>query len=390
MGRSDARPIEISGVWLSSPATQALFDVYDAAGSPLYAVGGCVRNTLLNLPVSDIDMASPVPPDTATAFLSAAGFKVIPTGIDHGTLTVMSGGVAYEITTFRHDVETDGRRAVVAFASTLAEDAARRDFTVNALYATRDGTVIDPVGGLDDIHPARIRFIGRPKDRIREDYLRSLRFFRFHAYYGDPSKGFDADALSAIASTQDGIDGLSKERVTSELLKLLAAESPAFAIGGLQQTGLLMKLLPGADAKALGPLVHLEDMVGLTPDPVRRLASLGGVDLIPHLRLSKAQARQFESLRSMSESAASAGELGYRLGYDGGLGALILRAAFLEAPVLDAEQSSVARGAKAKFPLKAKDLADRFSGPALGAALREREAAWIASEFTLSKAALLG
>lgn len=390
MGRSDARPIEISGDWLSSPATQALFDAYDAAGSPLYAVGGCVRNTLLNLPVSDIDMASPVPPDTATAFLNAAGFKVIPTGINHGTLTVMSGGVAYEITTFRQDVKTDGRRAVVAFNSSLAEDAARRDFTINALYAARDGAVIDPVGGLDDIHPTRVRFIGRAEDRIREDYLRSLRFFRFHAHYGDPAEGFDADALSAIASTQDGIDGLSKERVTSELLKLLAAESPPFAINGLQQTGLLMRLLPGADAKALGPLVHFEDLFGLAPDPVRRLASLGSVDLIPHLRLSKAQARQFENLRSISESAACAGELGYRLGRDGGLGALILRAALLEAPVTDADQAVVARGAEAEFPLKAKDLADRFSGPALGAALREREAAWIASEFTLSKAALLG
>ncbi len=390
MGRSNPRPLNVSGDWLTAATTQAVFDAYDAAGHALYVVGGCVRNTLLGVPVTDIDMASPVPPETAKTFLKAAGFKVIPTGIEHGTLTVISGDVPYEITTFRKDVETDGRRAVVTFAKTVTEDAARRDFTVNALYAQRDGTVEDPVGGLNDIKPTRIRFIGQPEDRIREDYLRSLRFFRFHAQYGSTSEGFDPDALAAIAATQDGIERLSKERVTSELLKLLSADDPAFAMGGLVATGLLHRLLPGVTTDPLAPLVHLEGMFGISPNPMLRLASLGPHDLSSGLRLSKVQSREFERLRSAAESTASAGELGYRLGFSQGLSALMLRAALLDTPLLVSEKDAVARGAEAKFPLKAKDLADQFSGATLGAVLRDREAAWIASEFTLSRETLLG
>ncbi|CAN0587043.1 unnamed protein product, partial [Ectocarpus sp. 12 AP-2014] len=192
-----------------------------------------------------------------------AGLKPVPTGIDHGTVTVVADHDPFEITTFRRDVETDGRRAVVAFADTLDEDAKRRDFTMNALYARIDGTVIDPLGGLPDLRARRVRFIGDATDRIREDYLRSLRFFRFHAWYGNPDNGMDSDALAAIASHLDGLESLSRERVGAEMVKLLAARDPAPAVAAMRATGVLGRLLPGADDRALAPLIHLEDVLGL-------------------------------------------------------------------------------------------------------------------------------
>ena len=215
----------VTGAWLTDPAAQQVCRVLTDAGHQAWFVGGCVRNALLGAPVADLDLTTDARPDVVIQLATAAGLKVIPTGIDHGTVTVIVKNTHFEVTTFSRDVATDGRRAVVAFANTMVEDARRRDFTMNALYAGPDGVVVDPLGGLPDLFARRVRFIEDADQRIREDYLRILRFFRFHAWYG--ADGLDANALAACAANIDGLASLSRERVTAELFKLLAAPDPA-------------------------------------------------------------------------------------------------------------------------------------------------------------------
>ena len=229
--------MRITGDWITRESTQALMKALNDAGHKALVVGGCVRNALLGVPVADVDIATDALPEEVMRIALAAKMKPVPTGIDHGTVTVVSGSIPHEVTTFRKDVETDGRRAVVAFATDVADDAHRRDLTINALYALADGTLVDPLGGLPDLKARRVRFIEDAEARIREDYLRALRFFRFHAYYGDPAVGMDPEALAAIAANLDGLDTLSRERVGAELLNLLAAPDPAPAVAAMAQTG---------------------------------------------------------------------------------------------------------------------------------------------------------
>ena len=361
----------------------------EQAGHAAYAVGGCVRNALFGAPVADVDIATDARPDTVVALAVAAGLKPVPTGIDHGTVTVIVDHEPFEITTFRRDVETDGRRAVVVFANTIEEDARRRDFTMNALYARIDGTLLDPLGGLPDLQARRVRFIGTAEHRIREDYLRSLRFFRFHAWYGDPDQGMDADALDAIARHLDGLDNLSRERVGTELVKLLSAPDPAPALAAMRATGVLMQVLPGADDRALAPLVHLEQQAGLPPEPMRRLSALCAAEPIATLRLSKAQVARAAAIRDGATGGQGAGELGYRLGAETARDALVLRAALMEHPLGSEDFRRAEAGAAADFPISAQDLMPAHSGSTLGKALKSLEQSWIDSGFTLTKPELL-
>ncbi|GHG82860.1 CCA tRNA nucleotidyltransferase [Pseudodonghicola xiamenensis] len=381
--------MRICADWLANPATQAVCAALEAGGAQALFVGGCVRNTLMGVAVSDIDISTDARPERVMWLAEAAGIKAVPTGIDHGTVTLVQDGIPHEVTTFRRDVETDGRRAVIAFADRVEEDAARRDFTMNAIYARSDGTVLDPLGGLPDLQARRVRFIGEARDRIREDYLRSLRYFRFHAWYGDDAAGFDPDALAAIAENLDGLAKLSRERVGAELLKLLAAPDPAPSVAAMRSTGALGQLLPGADDRALAPLVHLEGQAGAAPDGLRRLAVLGGVDVAESLRLSRAQAKRFDQMREGASSLLSPAELGYRLKLPDARDALLLRQAWNEQPWAEAANDQLATGAGARFPVTARDLMPAYRGAALGARLAELEGQWIASGFTLDKAALL-
>nr|WP_235790377.1 CCA tRNA nucleotidyltransferase [Ruegeria pomeroyi] len=372
---------------MTHPATQRVCRTLTESGAQALFVGGCVRNALLGAPVSDLDITTDAHPERVMELAAAAGIKAVPTGIAHGTVTLVAGGIPHEVTTFRRDVETDGRRAVVAFSDSIHEDAARRDFTMNALYARPDGTVLDPLGGFPDLKARRVRFIGNATDRICEDYLRSLRYFRFHAWYGDADAGFDAEALAAIAGNLDGLTRLSRERVGAEMLKLLAAPDPAPSVAAMRAAGVLAQLLPGADDRALAPLVHLED--GLSADPIRRLAALGDGETMASLRLSKAQMAALDTLRRAALGTAGAGELGHDLGAETARDALLLRAALLEQPLDPHAPAAIARGAAAVFPVTARDLMPAFSGPALGARLATLKARWIASDFTLSRTALL-
>ncbi|HUF87340.1 MAG TPA: CCA tRNA nucleotidyltransferase, partial [Thermohalobaculum sp.] len=285
--------MRLAADWLARPGLRA---VVAALGGACHFVGGCVRNTLIGAPVSDIDLATPLLPGEVVRRLEAAGLKAVPTGIEHGTVTTVSTGVGYEITSFRADIETDGRRARVRFSTDLAADAARRDFTMNALYADPDGTIIDPVGGLPDLKARRVRFIGEPQARIREDYLRILRFFRFTAWYGSD---IDADGLAACAGLAAGVDGLARERIGHEMRKLLAAPDPSPAVAAMAAAGVLARCLPGADPAPLAPLVHVEGATGAAPDWLARLAALGGEDPEARLRLSRAEVRELETMRRL-------------------------------------------------------------------------------------------
>ena len=225
-----------------APETQAVLAALGADGTELRFVGGCVRDAVAGRPVKDVDLATPDPPERVTALLERAGIKAVPTGLEHGTVTAVSGGRPFEVTTLRVDVETYGRRARVAYTDDWQADAARRDLTINALSCAPDGTLYDPFGGLGDLRGGRVRFIGDPRQRIREDYLRLLRFFRFHAHYG--KGGPDPEGLAAATELAAEATDLSGERVRDELLKLLAADDPLPVLELMHAHGVLRSFLP--------------------------------------------------------------------------------------------------------------------------------------------------
>lgn len=353
-------------------------------------VGGAVRNAILGEPVEDIDIATDARPERVVELAQAAGLRPVPTGIEHGTVTIVAAGEGFEVTTFRRDVATDGRRAVVAFSDRLEDDAARRDFTMNALYAEGSGQVIDPVGGLDDLAARRLRFVGDPDQRIAEDYLRILRFFRFHARYGRPGAA-DTAALDACARGVPGLARLSRERVGAEMRKLLDAPDPIEALRLMDRAGVLAATLPGADAEGAAALVAAEP--GLCPGPRDvsarknlwpvRLAALGVPEAAGLLRLSRDETRVQDELRF----AGSLAEAAYRLGAERAGQIALLRAAGGEA-LRDDWREQVTLAAQARFPIAAADLPD-LSGPGLGKGLKAAEAAWIESGFVMPAPALI-
>ncbi len=381
--------MRISGDWLESVATQVVCQMLAGAGHQVLFVGGCVRNALLEEPVKDIDIATDALPEEVTQLAKRSQLKAIPTGLDHGTITVVSEGVPFEITTFRKDVETFGRHAVVAFSTDVTDDARRRDFTMNALYAQPDGTVVDPLNGLLDLQARRFRFIEDAAARIQEDYLRILRFFRFNAWYGSADAGLDSEALAAIAENLDGLSGLSRERVGAEMLKLLAATNPAFAVASMRNTGVLNAVLPGSDDRVLASLVHLEAETSTPPAALRRLAALGGQRVAERLRLSKAQAKELNLIRGLVGNLMSPAEMGYRHGERTGRDVMLLCAALMETPLPAKALVEMAEGAAAHFPLTAADFQPEYSGPALGEALKDAERRWIKSGFSRSREDLL-
>jgi len=377
----------IRAPWITAPATRA---VLDALGGQAWFVGGCVRNALIGAAVTDVDLATPLVPDEVIGRLEAAGLKAVPTGIAHGTVTAVAEDRAFEITTFRADLATDGRRALVRFSTEMAEDAARRDFTINALYADAAGTVIDPLGaGLADLRARRVRFIGAPERRIAEDHLRILRFFRFSAWYAGPE--IDGPGLAACTRRACDVAGLARERVGHEIRRLLAAPDPARAVAAMAGAGVLERVLPGADPEALPALVAAERSAGAAPDWCRRLALIDGHEAADRLRLSRAETRDVAELSDLAAEAAGpaldAEAKGPRLARS----AALIRAARQGSMPPDDLEAELARGAAAQFPLSAADLmaAGHAPGPALGRALSTAHERWRASDFALDKAALI-
>lgn len=382
--------VELDGAWRRDAGAQALMAALARAGHRALFVGGCVRNAALRQPVDDVDIATDARPEQVMAISADAELKTVPTGVAHGTVTVVASGRRLEVTTFRRDVETDGRHAVVAFTDDVAKDAARRDFTMNALYAEADGSLVDPLGGWSDLMARRVRFVGDADRRIAEDALRILRFFRFHAWYGDPGEGLDAEALAACAACADRLDRLSAERIGRETTKLLAAPDPAPAVAAMAQAGLIARVMPGSDPAALAPLVHLEGLLAVPPDPLRRLAALGGEDPAGRLRLSRKDARRLALLRHGIGADAGAPENAWRFDRETARDIELLRGAVFAAPLPADLDARLDLGAAAVFPVSGADLQDRFEGPEIGRRLKEMERNWIASGFQATKAELLG
>ena len=373
----------LSAPWLDGPA-RAVCQMLESAGHQAWFVGGCVRNALIDAPVSDLDVSTDAHPETVIALAKAAGLKPVPTGVDHGTVTVVSDGEPIEVTTFRRDVATDGRRAVVAFAQTMDDDARRRDFTMNAIYCDMRGQVADPLGGLPDLHARHVRFIEDPATRIKEDYLRILRFFRFYAWYGDPDGGIDADGLAACAMYADGIDGLSSERITSEMIKLLSAPDPAPAVASMGRSGVLMHIAAGAAPDVIAVLVHLEQSLGIAPDPIRRIAALGGDR--DRWRMSNAMQAAIDA--RMADLPLTT--IAYQHGAEAAIDRYLIEQASMTQPADPARIAEFHHAAAQVFPLRAADLMPALQGPALGQALQNAQDRWIASGFTLTKDDLLG
>ncbi len=390
--------------WLKTGPAARVLALLNADGEEARVVGGAVRNALLGVPVGDIDIATTALPDVVVRRAAVAHIKSVPTGIAHGTVTLVADGQPFEVTTLREDVETFGRKATVVFGRDWTRDALRRDFTVNGLSVDADGKVYDHVGGLNDIEQRRVRFIGEPSKRIAEDYLRILRFFRIHAAYGEGE--VDREGYLACIAGRDGLASLSAERMRMEMLKLVVADGAVAALVAMEDAGLLLAVTGGVSYR--GPFAALAGIardLGLKPDPVRRLGTLcvavseDAKRLAQRLRLSNAEAKQLDSMghrwwRMVGMGDAKSRRLLYRLGPDAYRERLMLAWARSGSAVTPERWRELAtlseRWAAPKFPLKAADFIARGvpEGPALGQALGLAEDAWLAQNFPLDAGSL--
>ncbi|UIJ47082.1 CCA tRNA nucleotidyltransferase [Sphingomonas cannabina] len=365
--------------WRDRAGLDRLAEVLGAGEGMARFVGGAVRDALLGIPVADLDVATRHAPATVIDLLRRAGIKAVPTGIDHGTVTAVIESGPVEVTTLRRDVSTDGRRATVAFTDDWREDAARRDFTINALYADpATGEVFDYFGGLADLEARRIRFIGDPLQRIAEDHLRILRFFRFLARFGDAP---DAAGLEACAARANDLMALSRERIRDELLKLLAARDAVRVVRLMLDRGILKPVLPEiVSADRLEALASREDAAGITPAPLRRLVALLPAEAVEEvgarLKLSNAERKR---IVSAAQPAGDRGvyELAYRLGTEGAVDRLLLS----DRPV--EEVCTAAAWSPPALPITGGALVARGlrRGPEVARVLREIENRWIAEDF---------
>ncbi len=384
--------------WLSTPQTRAIMAALETVRpNGARFVGGCVRNTLMGRDVDDIDIATQLVPEETLNALKGAGIRAIPTGIEHGTVTAVINSVPYEITSLRRDVETDGRRAVVAFTQDWEEDAQRRDFRLNAIYADAEGHLYDPTGGgVEDAAAGRVIFIGDADQRLREDYLRILRFFRFNAWYGAE---INAEGLAACKRQQDGLKQIAAERIWKELKKLLAAPEPERAVEAMEVSGVLSQIFAEfGETARLHDLRLSEILMQNVPDPMQRFMALLRCDMvsvqrvITGLKLSnREQARLLAwADPALSELRVPNGQALRKRLYRFGAQALIDRAMLSGEDARDVIAACRA-WRRPVFPLKGEDLVKQgiTPGPAMGNWLRELEDWWIAGDFTADKAELL-
>ncbi len=394
--------------WMTAPETVAVLDALEAAGAEVRFIGGCVRDALLNRPVNDVDLATDALPEAVVAALEAAGIKAVPTGLKHGTVTAVSSHRPFEITTLRHDVETDGRHATVAFTDDWEADAARRDFTFNALSLSRDGTLHDPFGGEQDLRDGIVRFVGDPKQRIEEDVLRLLRFFRFHAHYA--AGEFDAPSLAACRALAVRVPRLSVERVWSEMKKLLAAPDPAPVVRTMAEIGALASVLPDpVDVDRLDRLVRVEKTAAarwpdITGDAIRRMGALlppdGGsaAEAARHLKVSTAERKR---LVAIAEGVGTPPDMRSvealrRLRHQLPRETMVDLALVLWAELGEEEPAAAAIGialgwTPPAFPVSGQDVTALGvkSGPDIGRLLTAVEDWWIAEDFAPDRAACL-
>lgn len=392
--------------WLTSERARAIINALPDGTTRF--VGGCVRNAIMGEPVGDIDLATQLEPKEVQTLLADADIKTVPTGIEHGTITAVFAGEPFEITSLRKDVQTDGRRAVIAFTKDWNEDAFRRDFTINALYADTDGNIFDPTGkGLADIESRSFNFVGDGDARVREDYLRILRYFRFLAWYAGNSK-IDAAALKACRENRAGLKSLSAERVWTEIKKMLAAPKPARAFQIMLTNDILPMVLPeSSNAEGLALMQALEANHDIKPDPLLRLMAMSGRDefamagLAKRLKVSNTErARLLSWAGNQVAFSPDLAERTFKQGiyastpqtaYD----RMIVRAAGETDPILVSEWVKKAKFALdwpiPEFPLKGRDLksAGVKDGPEMGKILRALKELWIRSGFEADREKLL-
>lgn len=401
--------------WLHEPGLQRLLAMFAAEGEEARIVGGAVRNTLLVEEVGDIDIATTCLPEETQRRALAAGFRAIDTGSDHGTITVIVEGRPYEVTTLRSDIDTDGRHAQVAFGRDWDSDARRRDFTINALYADADGTIVDLVGGVADIEARVLRFIGDPEERIKEDYLRILRFFRFFAWYGKGRP--ESEGLKACARLKDGMARLSAERIWSELKKLLAAPDPSRALLWMRQAGVLTAVLPESEKwgiDAIHGLVKAEQGLGWHADPLLRLESIVPPDaarmdaLSTRLKLANGERDRLLRWAETVMPSAEISEAGfarrlYRSDVQGMTDRLRLElasarakaeednGALMRAGHISKLLAQAGRYERPRLPITGGDIvaAGIPEGPRVGELQRRLEEEWVQSGFSIDRAGLL-
>ncbi len=387
--------------WLADPALRRVFAAIEAAGGEARVAGGAVRNALLGEPVSDIDIATTLTPDLVMAAAEKAGLGVRPTGIEHGTVMLVAGGKPLEVTSLRIDVETFGRKARVAFTDDWEADACRRDFTMNALYCSREGKIYDPTKGYVDILRKRVRFVGDPVERIKEDALRILRFFRFHARYGAGAP--DRKGLAACVARRTKLKTLSSERIRQELFKLLEAKRASETVKLMAARNVLKVLFAHvADLKPLDRMAKIDMVRGLKPDALLRidLIARDALTLRERLRLTNAEMRRLEAISTHTAPTPRLREperraVLYQLGVEAWRDLVRLSWALSKDPVASKAWAGLLAFADEwpipRFPLSGQDLLSRgFKGPALGRELARLEDWWIASDFIASKDELLG
>jgi poly(A) polymerase len=386
--------------WMTEGPAARVMRALTAEGDAARFVGGCVRDALVGRPIRDIDIATPLSPQRVTELLKKANLKAVPTGIDHGTITAVADKTGVEVTTLRLDVETDGRRAKVAFTDDWQADAARRDLTINALSADATGKVHDYFGGLDDLAAGRVRFVGDPEQRILEDYLRLLRFFRFHADYA--TGAFDGAAVAAARALAPNLKSLSGERLRQETLRLLVARRGPEVWGEMLGLGIVQHYLPWATSlDRLRWVAELEQRHALAPDPVRRLAALTmtgcGREVAQTLRLSRAEGERVIALDVARDPFdASSPQAVRRQIYAWGNGGARDRLLLDWLDRIDGAAGAAAlavtdRWPRPRFPLKGADIVKMGvpEGPRIGQVLEQTEHWWIGQDFAPDRAACL-
>ena len=375
--------------WLRNPSAQKLSKLYKNFGYQVLFVGGCVRNTILKMPVTDIDLATDAQPEEIIKIAKENNIRFVPTGLAHGTITLIIDNKNYQITTFRTDFDHDGRYAKVEFTESLLLDASRRDLTINALYCNHVGEVIDPLNGLDDIKKQKIKFIGNPNERIKEDNLRILRFFRFQAIYGNKNLEIDSIALEACHNHKSKLAALSKERITSELRKILSAPNPLKVIIKMNETGVLNELFQKVSIDSLAAYLKTEEKFKININWLGRLLSLQVTQEEESLKLTRCEFKFLKQTKSAIENQIHVLEFSYYNGVENGKIYSILQN-FRHNIILSKNLlNQINSLATKKFPITAKDLMPEIRGKKLGEALRSLEDRWIKSNFTLSKKELL-
>lgn len=387
MTGGQATPGIAGAEFLSRPGVRQVLGLLNGGGEEARVVGGAVRNHLMALPIADIDIATTAVPDEVLRRARAAGIHAVPTGYEHGTVTLVAHGVAHEVTTLREDIHTDGRHAIVCFGRDFAADALRRDFTINALSVDGRGRIFDYGGGLADVAARRVRFIGGADQRIREDYLRILRFFRFSAAYGDGT--LEAEGLAAVLRNRDGLSLLSRERIRQEMMKLIVARQAGPVIGQMAAHHLLTPVLEGpGDAARFARLLDLEDAAGVRPQAVRRLMALAVSAERDLDRLREALRLTNEEMRRMTALVAARPDLHahltlYRLGAEAFCDAVLLRAAAGDWPEWREVFALPQVWQPPPFHLSGKDVlgCGISRGPVVGEILARAERQWIAAGF---------